>query len=77
MHKGTTTIERAFQIARSGQCTTVEEIKRLLSREGFNQDVVSGRLLRKQLQQLMLAAMAPTDLQHSTRRSQETSEAGA
>ena len=50
-------IERAYQLARSGECRNLEEIKRRLSREGY--DSVSfhlgGKLTKEQLKGLIKA----------------------
>lgn len=49
MKPGMTTLERAFEIARSGGCNRVEEIRRQLAREGLDQHQITGRLLSRQL----------------------------
>jgi hypothetical protein len=52
------TIERAIELARSGSCTTMEDIRRSLKREGadgIEQHLASGTL-RKQLKALMTSA---------------------
>jgi hypothetical protein len=46
-------LERAFELARSGRCATVAEIKRKLREEGYLDDQVEGRLLFSQLNSLM------------------------
>jgi hypothetical protein len=51
-----TALERAFELAKSGQCTTVEEIKKKLKAEGFQDNQVVGRTLTKQLRELIDAA---------------------
>lgn len=45
------TIERAFELAQSGHCTTVDDIRRQLKGEGFAQvDAhLAGAMVRKQL----------------------------
>jgi hypothetical protein len=52
------TIERAFQLARSGECRTLDELKRRLRREqcesvDFH---LAGKLTKTQLMALMTAA---------------------
>ncbi|MGQ0558816.1 MAG: hypothetical protein ACT4OE_04410 [Sphingosinicella sp.] len=44
-------IERAFSLARTGECQTVQDIRRRLSREGFEATDahLSGKLIREQL----------------------------
>ncbi len=49
-------IERAFEIARSGGAANVDNIKRRLSREGYNQDQIYGRALIRQLNDVMRGA---------------------
>jgi hypothetical protein len=51
-----TTLERAFQMARSGQFASVAEIKKQLRIEGFSDSQVSGRSLSRQLKDLIRAA---------------------
>lgn len=46
-------LERAFQLAQSGRCTTVADIKRKLREEGYQDDQVEGPLLFGQLNSLM------------------------
>lgn len=52
-----TVIERAFDVARSGRCKSIDEVRAILSREGhFNVDAhLSGGVLRKQLNALIRA----------------------
>jgi hypothetical protein len=51
-----TALERAFQLAESGRCSTVEEIRRVLSNEGYSSAQITGSTLVKQLRELMRAA---------------------
>jgi hypothetical protein len=51
-----TPLERAFELAKSGQCATVEEIKKKLKAEGFQDNQLVGRTLAKQLRDLIDAA---------------------
>jgi hypothetical protein len=48
-------IERAFQLARSGECRTLGEIHQRLRREQYSQtsEHLSGRLIKAQLSKLM------------------------
>jgi hypothetical protein len=48
-----TTLERAFQLAKSGGCKTIEELKRALRTEGHSTTHIIGRSLTKQLRELM------------------------
>lgn len=55
-----TTLERAFELARSGQCDSVNDLRQRLRREGY--DAVHlhlhGASINKQLADLMHAAKA-------------------
>jgi hypothetical protein len=42
-------LERAFQLARSGQCKTTADIQLRLKAEGYTTDQLTGRILMKQL----------------------------
>ncbi len=57
-----TTVERAFELARSGTCADVSHITQRLKAEGF--DDVEGQLtggsIRKQLRDLCAAAAVPS-----------------
>ncbi len=48
-----TSLERAFELARSGRCASIDEIKHRLKAEAHNQDVIEGRSLRLQLRALI------------------------
>jgi hypothetical protein len=56
--RGATTMERAFQLARSGECRTMDELKRRLRLERCDSvDFhLAGKLTRAQLTALMAAA---------------------
>jgi hypothetical protein len=49
MKNGVTTLERAFQLANSGQVTRLEELRVALAAEGLDPKQLEGPLLRKQL----------------------------
>jgi len=55
-----TTLERAYQIARSGTCEGVSAIADQLRREGYadGERHLAGRLLRRQLSRLCAEARA-------------------
>jgi hypothetical protein len=60
----TAILERAFELARSGNCTTVEQVRRSLVRERF-EDVdqhLYGPLIRNQLRKALLEARAVSPL---------------
>lgn len=53
-----TALERAFEIARSGECETVEDIRRQLIRERHNQFQLAGPCLTRQLLDVMRGALS-------------------
>lgn len=55
-----TALERAFQLASSGTCATVSEIKQKLKSEGYGLSQIEGSALLKQLRTLIKTAL-PTD----------------
>ena len=72
MDPRTTELERAFQLAKSGECRTVDEIRKKLSQEGYYATQVTGRGLLRQLQGIIAAALqaraAARELQTRTSR---------
>ncbi len=50
-----TVLERAFQLAKSGSYTSVADIKKRLSVEGYGVAQLTGRVLTKQLNALINA----------------------
>lgn len=62
MSEAAGTVERAYQLARSGQCRTIDEIVKRLTKERFDspQAHLAGQGLRAQLRALMKAAKAPS-----------------
>jgi hypothetical protein len=57
MEPNKSAIERAFELARSGTCKTVNEIKQKLREEGYNDDMIIGRSLWMQLRTLIAEAL--------------------
>jgi hypothetical protein len=55
MNQRMTALERAFQLARSGQVLTVSEIKTSLGRDGYSTNQLDGPSLRRQLTGLIRA----------------------
>ena len=53
-----TTLERAFELARSGKFEKLSDLRRSLAAEGFPAQQVAGPVLYKQLRQLMKTAKA-------------------
>ncbi len=56
MDHGIRTLERAFQLARAGDCASVSDIKKRLIAEGFSGEQITGPVLSKQLKELIPAA---------------------
>jgi hypothetical protein len=52
-------MERAFDLARSGRFTTLDEIVTTLDREGYYTSQIQGPLLKRQLKDLLKAARPP------------------
>ncbi|HUQ35596.1 MAG TPA: hypothetical protein VM144_04385 [Aestuariivirga sp.] len=48
-----TTLERAFDLARSGDCRSVEYLTKKLKSEGYDLVQMQGKSLRKQLSDLI------------------------
>ncbi len=61
MNNRPTTLERAFQLARSGDYSTISDIRRQLKLEGFSDapSQISGPSMLKQLRKLCEAARPP------------------
>ncbi|HEU0067008.1 MAG TPA: hypothetical protein VFQ57_07190 [Sphingomonas sp.] len=59
MYNGQSTLERAFELARTGTCRTIDDIRRQLTREGFElvHAHVSGGMVTRQLKDLMTKRM--------------------
>jgi hypothetical protein len=55
MNHRPTDLERAFELARSGRCGRVEDLRTQLRKEGYSVDRLTGRTLIKQLQALIQA----------------------
>jgi hypothetical protein len=51
-----TALERACQLAKSGEFGGIPEIRKALNREGYSGDQVQGSTLRRQLTGLLKAA---------------------
>ena len=56
MEANLSALERAFQLARSGQVTDVRDIKAQLKREGYDFGQITGSALIRQLQGVIKAA---------------------
>jgi hypothetical protein len=62
MYPSTTELERAFQLAKSGECRSVDEIRKKLGREGYYATQVTGKGLMLQLQAIIAAGLKARNL---------------
>ena len=62
MDQNFTSIERAFQIAKSGSCESITDLKKLLKTEGYSTDQIEGRMISKQLATLIKGAKADAQI---------------
>jgi hypothetical protein len=60
-------LERAFELAGSGECERVDGIERILRREGYFGDQLKGPLLRRQLREAIAGHFSPLRLGGRTR----------
>ncbi|MFD0988156.1 hypothetical protein [Methyloligella solikamskensis] len=60
MDQHTTSLERAFELARSGHCRTVAEIRKILKAEGYSEADFVGKSLTDQLKALMVEVQSDT-----------------
>lgn len=58
MKPNTTSLERAFELAKSGQYLTMDHIRTKLKAEGYDFRQLEGRVLSKQLVEIMQKARA-------------------
>jgi hypothetical protein len=56
-----TELERAFQLAKSGSCSSMSDIRDRLRSEGYSTARVTGASLARQLRALMQTARMQTD----------------
>jgi hypothetical protein len=61
MDRNVSALERAFQLAKSGEVGGVSNIRAQLRREGYDDRVVEGRSLISQLQNLIKIARSDSD----------------
>jgi hypothetical protein len=59
MDQNKTALERAFELARSGRFQTVTELKKVVSREGYQASQLEGSQLSRQLMALIREANLP------------------
>jgi hypothetical protein len=60
MDHNVTALERAFELAKSGECTSVADLRKRLKAEGYSQQKIVGRSLFRQLEALIKAAAPET-----------------
>ena len=58
MDHNVTPLERAFQLAKSGECRGVEDIRRRMRADGYESTQIAGPALLLQLRKLIKAARA-------------------
>ncbi|WP_189426974.1 hypothetical protein [Devosia pacifica] len=58
MDPNKTTLERAFELAKSGRYTTNGEIKQVLAQEGYTASQITGPALMRQLRQILIDSRA-------------------
>jgi hypothetical protein len=58
MHNGRSNVERAFELARTGEYDTVAKIRQALNGEGYYGKYVRGRILSGQLRAVILSHKA-------------------
>jgi hypothetical protein len=56
MTQRATTLERAFELARSGKYAGVSELRQQLKAEGYSPDQLTGPALLRQLRDLCIAS---------------------
>ena len=54
-------VERAFELAKSGDCASVKDIRKRLLAEGYSPRQIEGKTLIKQLRSLLRAASGAVD----------------
>jgi hypothetical protein len=57
----TTALERAFELARSGDCDSISKVREKLLAEGYSLQQLTGPTLLKQLRTLCAAAQPRTE----------------
>lgn len=63
MDQNKTALERAFELAASGACRTVADIRHRVKLEGYPQQQIEGRALSKQLASIIDRARAGLTLE--------------
>jgi hypothetical protein len=63
MHDRLTALERAFQLAKSARCASIEEIDKILKREGYSPRQTAGPAVRRQIKELIRCAQESQSVQ--------------
>ena len=58
-----TTLERAFELARSGDCASISQVREKLAAEGYSLQQLTGPTLLKQLRTLCTASYVPAEVE--------------
>jgi len=58
-----TALERAFQLAKSGSCASLDDIKKRMKAEGHSTDQITGGALSKQLRVLIQTALKSREME--------------
>jgi hypothetical protein len=61
MDRYTSALERAFELAKSGRCRNITELRMALRSEGFSDEQVQGKSLNTQLRTLIEQAKQGQD----------------
>ena len=61
MDRRLTALERAFELARSGTCADVAQVRQQLKIEGYPRDQLTGPSLIRQIRDLCIAAAGNPD----------------
>jgi hypothetical protein len=59
MDQNTTALERAFELAKSGNVATIEALRHRLRAEGYSDATIKGKTLSAQLRALINATQTP------------------
>ncbi|TAJ71275.1 MAG: hypothetical protein EPO51_13310 [Phenylobacterium sp.] len=51
-----TSLERAFELARSGECASISDVRKRLKQEGLSVSQLEGPMLTRQLREICTAA---------------------
>jgi hypothetical protein len=69
VYNNRTALERAFDLAKSGACSSISDLRRCLVLEGYSPNQIIGRTLLKQLRVLMSETQDPEVVLSSKKQS--------